>query len=308
MSFFALKQKENTTMDGVQVDTFGLRINQAVCFTTHDNMAHKGTTNRQLKVLRDLAPTLKQVLKPDEEIWLAVRASSPMSWFEQLVTGWIIYYLKRCVLVFTNKRILHLPTKMNFKPKASVAQILYGDIAEATASGFFGRALRLKYKTGKKEDFNYVEAADFKKLKALLPTLPRDGQLSEVSERHHLCPRCQTRLVAGKYRCPSCRLQFKDGERAIKLSILYPGGGYFYTRHPWLGFADALTEAFLLIIVIAGLIEALSGEGESEAWVSVFVFGAALIIEKAQTIYHAKHYVNEYIPEDEKFVPLTAPA
>jgi hypothetical protein len=36
--------------------------------------------------------------------------------------------------------------------------------------------------------------------------------------------------------------------------------------------------------------------------------GAALIIEKAQTIYHAKHYVNEYIPEDESFVPLTAPA
>jgi hypothetical protein len=87
-------------MDGNKIDTFGLRINQGVCFTTHDNKPHKSTTNRQLKVLRDLAPTLKQVLKPDEEILLAVRASSPMSWFEQLVTGWIIYYLKRCVIGF----------------------------------------------------------------------------------------------------------------------------------------------------------------------------------------------------------------
>ena len=85
-----------------------------------------------------------------------------MSWFEQLVTGWIIYYLKRCVLVFTDKRILHIPTKMNFKAKASVAQIVYGDIAEAKVSGFFGRAFRLKYKTGKKEDFNYVESTEFK--------------------------------------------------------------------------------------------------------------------------------------------------
>ncbi|MGH7854520.1 MAG: hypothetical protein ACREP3_13835 [Candidatus Binatia bacterium] len=295
-------------MDSAQIDTFGLRINQGVCFTTHDNKPHKGTANRQLKVLRDLAPTLKQVLKPDEEILLAVRASSPMSWFEQLVTGWIIYYLKRCVLVFTDKRILHLPTRMNFKPKASVAQIFYGDIGEVKASGFFGRALRLKYKAGKKEDFNYVEAAEFKKLKALLPTLPKGGQPSEVSERHHLCPRCQARLLAGKYICPNCRLQFKDGERAMKLSILYPGGGYFYTRHPWLGVADAITEGILLIIVIAGLIDAVSDEGGPEAWVSVVIFGAALIIEKAQTIYHAKHYVNEYIPEDEKFVPLTAPA
>jgi hypothetical protein len=74
------------------------------------------------------------------------------------------------------------------------------------------------------------------------------------------------------------------------------------------GVGDALTEAILLLIVIAGLIDALSGEGEPEAWISVVIFGAALAIEKAQTIYHAKHYVNEYIPEDEKFVPLTAPA
>lgn len=295
-------------MNGVQVDTFELRINQGVCFTTHDNKPHKGTTNRQLKVLRDLAPALKQILKPDEEILLVVRASSPMSWFEQLVTGWIIYYLKRCVLVFTNKRVLHFPTRLNFKPKASVAQILYGDIAEAKAGGFMGRLLTLKYRSGKKESFNYIDSPEFKKLKALLPTLPKEGQPSEVSERHHLCPRCQARLLAGKYSCPSCRLQFKDGERAIKLSILYPGGGYFYTRHPWLGVADAFAEGLLLIFVIAGLIDALSGEGGPEAWVSVFIFGAALIIEKAQTIYHAKHYVDEYIPEEEKFVPLTAPA
>jgi hypothetical protein len=295
-------------MDGVQVDTFGLRIKQDICFTTHDNKPNKGTTNRQLKILRDFAPLLKQVLKPDEEILLAVRASSPMSWFEQLTTGWIIYYLKRCVLVFTNKRILHLPTRTNFKPKPSVAQILYGDVAEAKVSGFLGRVLKLKYKTGRKESFNYVESPEFKKLKAMLPSLPREGQPSEVSERHHLCPRCQARLLTGKFICPNCHLKFKDGERAWRLSILWPGGGYFYTRHPFLGFADAITEGVLLIVVIAGLIDVLAGEGGSEAWVSVLMFGAMLIIEKAETIYHAKHYVNEYIPEDENFMPVTATA
>jgi hypothetical protein len=197
---------------------------------------------------------------------------------------------------------------MNFKPKASVAQIFYGDIAEAKVSGFMGRLLTLKYPSGKKESFNYVESPEFKKLKALLPALPKGDQPSEVSERHHLCPRCHAGLLAENYTCPSCRLQFKDGERAIKLSILYPGGGYFYTRHPLLGIGDAITEGILLILVITGLVDALSGEGGPEAWFSVFFVGAILIIEKAQTIYHAKHYVNEYIPEDEKFVPLTAPA
>jgi hypothetical protein len=295
-------------MDGVQVDTFGLRINQETCFTTANNKLHMGTAKRQLKTLKELAPMLKQIMVQDEEILLAVKAASPMSWFEQVVTGWIIYYLKRCVLVVTNKRILHFPTRLNFKPRASVAQIVLGDITEATASGFVGRALRLKYKTGKKEVFNYVQSADFQKLKALVPTLTKGGQPSEAGERHHLCPRCQARLSAKKYTCPSCRLQFKDGDRAIKLSILYPGGGYFYTRHPWLGIGDAITEGILLLFVIASLISALSTEDNAEHWFSVVLFMAVLLVEKAQTIYHAKHYVNEYIPEDEKFVPLTAPA
>jgi hypothetical protein len=295
-------------MGDVQVDTFGLRINQDVCFTTADNKLHTGSMKRQLKVLKDLAPTLKQVLKRDEEILLAVKASSPMSWFEQMVTGWIIYYLKRCVLVVTNERILHFPTRLNFKPKASMAQIVYGDIAEANVNGFFGRALSLKYRSDKKETFNYVEATEFKKLKTLLPVVSKGGQPSEVGERHHLCPRCQARLLARKYTCSTCRLQFKDGERAIKMSLLYPGGGYFYTGHPLLGLGDAITEGILLILVIGGFINAWSNDGDPDAWFSVFFFFVILVIEKAQTIYHAKHYVNEYIPENEKFTPLTAPA
>lgn len=292
-------------MDAVQVDTFGLRVNQDISFTTEKNKPHKATMNRQLQLLRAFAPILKQFLKPDEEILLAVKASSPMSLFEQLTMGWIIFYLKRCVLVFTNKRILHFPTRMNFAPKSSVAQILYGDIAEAKASGFFGRVLKLKYKSGKKESFNYVQPGEFKKLKAILPSLPKEGQPSQVSERCHLCPKCGARLLKGRFDCPNCQLKFKDGERAMRLSLLYPGGGYFYTGHPLLGIGDAILEGILLLLVTGGVIDALVGEAGSEAWASVFFFGVALIIEKAETIYHAKHYVNEYIPLDQNFAPAT---
>jgi hypothetical protein len=98
-------------------------------------------------------------------------------------------------------------------------------------------------------------------------------------------------------------LKFKDGERAMTLSILYPGGGYFYTGHPFLGVADAIVESILLILVIAGLVDALMGERGPEAWASLALYGVALIIEKAQTIYHTKHYVNEYIPLEENFSP-----
>ena len=53
-------------MDGGQVDTYGLPVNTDISFTTHKNKPHKGTMNRQLKTLRDFAPILKQLLKPDE--------------------------------------------------------------------------------------------------------------------------------------------------------------------------------------------------------------------------------------------------
>jgi hypothetical protein len=292
-------------MESDQVDTFGMRVNKDVAFTTHKNQPHKGAMSRQLNILRKFAPILKQFLKPDEEILLAVNACSPMSFLEQLTSGWMIYYLKRCVLIITNKRILHFPTRMNFAPKASIAQILYGDIAEAKASGFLGRVLKLKYRTGKKEHFNYIQASEFKKLKATLPSLPKESQPSEAGERHHLCPRCQARLLKERFACPNCHLKFKDGERALRLSLLYPGGGYFYTKHPFLGIGDAFVEGALLIVVILALFNLLTGAGGADEWISLIVFGGILAVEKAVTIYHAKHYVNEYIPLDDNFVPAT---
>jgi len=287
-------------MDSAQIDTFGLRVNRDIAFTTVDNKFHQRTMDRQLKILRDFAPTLKSLLQPDEEVLLAIKACSPMSWFEQLTLGWIIVYVKRCVLVVTNKRILHFPATMNYAPRNSVAEILYGDIAEIKLSGFLGRVLTLKYHSGKKENFNYIPSAEYKKLKTILPPLKQSGPVSAARERHHLCPRCLVTLEKGKFTCPNCHLKFKDGERARKLSIVYPGGGYFYTKHPILGIGDAITEAVLLFIVLGSLIAVLAGE--AGAVVGVIIFGIALAIEKVETIYHTQHYVNEYIPLEESFI------
>ena len=289
-------------MNDTPVDTFGLPISKDVCFSTHKNTFRPRTMKRQLKILKAFAPWLKQLLAPGEEILLAVRACSPMSLLEQLTLGWVIFYSKRCVLVFTNKRILHFPTRTNFSPRSSVAQVQYGDLEETKLRGFLGRVLTLRYKSGRKEGFNHVQSHEFKKLKALLPSLAKDGPPSPARERHHLCPRCQARLVKDRFSCPDCRLEFKDRERARRLSWLYPGGGYFYTGHPVLGVMDAIAETILLIALIVALIDGLTGATGPEGWVSVALIAGLLALEKIETVYHAKHYVNEYIPL-EKVVP-----
>jgi hypothetical protein len=255
----------------------------------------------QLKLLKEFAPLLKQFMEPDEEILLAVKAASPMSFLEQLITGWIIYYIKRCVLVFTNKRILHFPTNANFRPKQSVAQARYGDIERFKLSGFLSKIFKVVYKNGKKENFYYIRSTEFKKLKTLLPLFIKDGQPSEIMQRHHLCPNCIIPLPRDRFTCPNCRLEFKNVTQAIRSSILFPGGGYFYTRHSILGISDAIVETILSIALIVSLIDASKG---TEPWSTVMLIAVILFVEKIITIYHTKHFVSEYIPVNKDFVPI----
>ncbi len=215
----------------LRTDSLNLPVNKKICFSNHENQFKEKIIKDQTKILKKFSSFLKPLLEPGEEIWLGVEATSPMSFLEQWTTGWVIYYLKRCVLIFTNKRILHFPTKHDFTPKHSVSQIRYGDIEEFKLSGFLGRVLKIEYKSGKKEKFYYIKSREFKKLRTLEQLFIKN-QPSNIGERHFLCPRCVTPLVKDIFSCPNCHLEFKNMRDAIRLSLLFPGGGYFYTKHP----------------------------------------------------------------------------
>lgn len=282
-------------------DSLNLPINREICFSNHKEEFKEKIMENQTKILTKFVPFLKPLLEPGEEIWLGVEATSPMSFLEQWTTGWVIYYLKRCVLIFTNKRILHFPTKHDFKPKHSVSQIRYGDIEEFKLSGFLGRVLKMEYKSGRKEKFYYIKSREFKKLRTLEHLFIKN-QPSNVGERHFMCPRCVTPLVKDIFSCPNCRLEFKNMKDAIRLSLLFPGGGYFYTGHPVVGIMDAITEGILLILLLFNVVGALGG---IELWGSVLFVAVLLFFEKLITIYHAKHYISEYIPIDKNIAVVS---
>jgi hypothetical protein len=285
----------------IQPEIRDLPINKKICFSNHNNKYIERIRKNQLKVLKNLAPLFKQFLEPEEEILYTVKACSPVSLLEQFTTGCILYYIKRCILVFTNKRILHFPTKINYSHKNSVAQVLYGDVENFKLSGLGGRIFELKYKNGKKEKFYYIKSMERKKLKNVLPLFVKNGTSSEIKQRHHLCPRCAVPLSLDEFSCLNCRLEFKNATQALKLSIFFPGGGYFYTRHPVLAFGDAITETILFVAVVVGVVEAFKGLGQ---WPAVMMISVVLLLEKLITIYHAKHFVNEYIPVEKSFTPI----
>jgi len=278
-----------------------LPVNPDVMFANHKNVYKQKIERRQRKLLEKLR-FIQPFLHENETILCVTTGCSPASMFEQWLTGWIIYYLKRSLFVFTDKRIFHIPTKQDFSYRGSIAQILYGDCRSIAIKG---RNLVVDYKNGKSEKFFYLPGSERSKINVLLREGPLDDQFSSPSSsRTHLCPRCTSPLVEEQYVCPGCSLEFKSREQARKKAIIFPGGGYFYTGHPFMGFGDALAEIYLTVLVVVGLAGTFSGAPEGLG--VLILFSLLLVMEKAISVYHSNHFVKEYLPKDRLTGPISA--
>lgn len=282
---------ENLTNNSSCQNLFGLAIDPNVLFTNHKNIYKAGIEKRQTKLLKKV-PFLERFLKEDEKIIHITTGCSPMSILEQWLMGLWIFYIKRCLLVFTNKRVLHIPTNINYSYRDSVAQILYADCQSIAVKG---KTFVVNYRNNKKEKFYHIAAKEKRKIKLLLKTVLLQGQTSVAQTRTHLCPRCTEELAKDEYTCSSCNLMFKDKVEAKKISIVYPGGGYFYTRHPVLGISDALVEITLMASIITSLIDAMRHTENSDFSIVVSLV-IILAIEKAVTVHDSNKFINEYIP------------
>lgn len=246
-----------------------------------------------------------QFIKPfifeDEKIFLITKGCTPFTFLESMTVGAMITVIKRALFVFTNKRILHIPVGLYLSYKHSIAEINYADCNEIVMStGLFSKNLYVKYKSGKTEKFTAFHHSA-KKIKKLLESIPLEGTPSNSRERYHLCPRCTKPLTKDKYTCPNCRLEFKNKQEARKISILLPGGGYFYTRHPILGLGDAITETIFILLIIGSWLSMDDPTVAPEEGIAgMVVFGIILLIEKIITVYHSNHFIKEFIPKEKE--------
>jgi hypothetical protein len=294
-----MQEMQNTMSSSSRQDLFNLPVNTDVMFTNHKNIYKQSIEKRQRKLLQKIS-FIRPFLHEGETILCITTGCSPAPLIEQFLTGWIVFYLKRSLFIFTNERAFHIPTKNDFSYRNSIAQILYADCQSIAVKG---RNLVAEYKSGKKEKFLYIPKSESKKIKNLLQQTPLEGRTSPTLERTHLCPRCTNTLIKDRYICPTCTLEFKNKEQTRRISIIYPGGGYFYTGHPFLGVGDALTETYLTLLVIAASIAAISGIAGSISTLVFFV--VILALEKIMTVYHSNHFIKEYIPKDRSVEIIT---
>ena len=134
-----------------------LRINEESCFSDIKGK-QKPRTRKQLSKLLGKATPLLQIAP----------AISPYSVLEILTTGWVLTVIRRCLLVVTDRRILHLPTKSDYTPKSSISQIRFADMEEAKIAGGLGKKLEMQYRNGNKESFTGFPGKVAKKLSAVL--------------------------------------------------------------------------------------------------------------------------------------------
>jgi hypothetical protein len=286
-------------MDQATSIPFSLPVKAEVMFTDFKGESKASIEKRQKKLLNYL-DFLKPFLEQGEVILLVTPAASPLNFVDYLISGASIMYLKRCLLVFTDRRILHIPTTAGLKYKGSIAQIYYAD---CTKIDLQMAKLIFTYENGKTEKFVSIPVGYRKKIKSILDGIPFESKAGRYLERVHLCPSCGQILQTDMDRCAGCQLEFKNKAEGKKLSILAPGGGYFYTRHPFFGIGDAFSEIILIIAVLIGIISTLNGE--KDGLFLLFFFGILLIIEKLISIYHSNHLISEFIPKDKSFTRKT---
>jgi hypothetical protein len=292
--------EEFTTYTGDEVTTnqaecvrFGLPLDTTILFSDKKGVYRPRIEKRRTKLLAKLG-FLAKFLEADEKIVFATTGCSPFTTLEQMTMGaaWLMA-VKRAVFVFTNKRLFHIPATTRYEYRGSISQVLYQDCKRLQVKG---SALVIEYHSGRKEKFIAVPRGDRAILKRFQLQTGESDQPSARPQRNHLCPGCMQLLPSEAVTCPACRLEFKSKAMALKYSVLLPGGGYFYTRHVFLGLVDALVESYLFLVTLVGLLAGLLGEPGVLS--GALVFGLIFVLEKLVTIFHSNAFLDEFIPRN----------
>jgi len=269
---------------------FGLPVDREILFTNDRNVYQAGIEKRQRKYIVKLS-FLKSFLLSGERILRIAPARSPIRWYEQISTGGIFMGLERAFLVFTSYRILHIPTDSAYGYRQSIAQVRYRDIRSIRMRR---QTLIIAYKNGQTEHFSGIALRERKKIRQLLPALPLMKKVLQPVGRRHLCPRCTAVLSERTMRCRRCELPFKSKRVAGLLALLFPGGGYFYSRLFFPGAIFFTLEGLLLAMLVAIEVSFISVGTERPLLLGGLVLIWAGI--KVAGWVHAGHFFKQYIP------------
>lgn len=294
--FGSAKEKKDKSIFGPALSVFGLPVDRNIIFSNHKNIYRKKIEKRQRKLIVKIS-FLKHFLHCDENILLLTTGYSPMTFWELLLTFPAYLFFRKTLLVFTTKRIFHIPTSFKYAYRQTTSQIRYADCHNMAVKG---RSLILDLKNGERQSFSGIGSAEIKKLKFLMDHLPIEDGMNPDIEIYSLCPSCTNPLAEDAKICPKCRLKFKDKNKAVIRSILLPAGGFFYSRHRIYGTIMGLVELSIISAIAIAGINLLNDLSQINIFRVIFIM-IILISVKAINSFHCNLLAQYPLPEKTNF-------
>lgn len=310
-----------TAMPQVVTDPAGLNVRADVLYTNAKGEEKRGLHKSADKLLGKLREPLGRLLEPGEAVFYLCRAQAPLSPLEQFVGGFYVYYQSLVVLVFTNRRMIHLLVDSRGAWRRGLRDVRWGDVSNARVKGVLTRNLELEYRNLEKPTYTRLRYRDAAKLRGILPPLLQasTGELSPMQGMVAHCPDCFGILKPQVYLCPLCGLVFKDEKTLWRRTLLIPGGGYFYTRQWALGIFSAAFETWFTLLLIlsilmaAGILPSSANPGQTpgdqaEALDGLIGILMILAVEKLFHGYHSLRVVRDFSPAGRKAAPAHSAA
>ena len=221
---------------------FGKPVAREVMFTSHKGVYKKRLEKRQRRRLVKI-PFINAFLEEGEQIMFLTTGYPLLTALERFLLRYFTVFLRRALFVFTDRRIFYIPTTFDYDYRQSVAEIRYAD---CRAVQLVGSTLEIIFHNRNIQQFQYIGRGERRKLRSIIGDLPLGKEPTGVNNMTYLCARCKTAVPQGSASCPKCRLRFRTADRAGKLALLIPGGGYFYTGNTLYGIAFAILELLFM--------------------------------------------------------------
>lgn len=160
-------------------------------------------------------------LKENEKIIFIVQSYLAQNYLERIFLGIdLILLFRKCILIFTDRRILILAVKLDFKFNNVAQEILYENIKKIELKK---NKIIIKYLSGKKEFFR-IKSQVAKSIKDLIEEIKIELEKNpQEGHRHYICPNCGNELKKGYYKCLNCGLQFLNKKKILIYSLFLPG-------------------------------------------------------------------------------------
>jgi hypothetical protein len=292
----AMTSPRSLNIFGRPLSIFGVPVERDTIFSNHKGIYKNHIEKRQRKLIIKTT-FIKFFLHQDERILCLTTGYSPVCFKEKIITGPAFLFFKRAIFVFTDKRILHVPTSFNDGARHAISQIRYDDCSTLDIRG---RSLTVLYKNGTRESFPFIGRREKKKIASILDGItPTAKEADGLNRRIYLCPSCTNPLKDKVECCPACKLEFKSGRQTKMRALFIPGGGYFYTHYALLGFTLGIGEIAVYTYFLFNLMAFKEGLAVNFGMLTLML--GILICEKCIATFHSGQLTREFIPESKDF-------